>query len=91
MGFPLFLKKVHQYRFGIDANEFLAKHPMEEIDIARMNAKAIVHHCEMANTLGVKPMYRQHHVCGIAGMNEVRDDTIRLLSHVDLPRFVLFI
>ena len=31
MGLPLFLKKVHQCRFGLDASEFLAKNAMEQV------------------------------------------------------------
>ena len=30
-----------QYRFGIDANEFLAQNPIEDVDIAGMNVKAV--------------------------------------------------
>jgi hypothetical protein len=41
MGLQLFRQKVHQNRFGINANEFLAKHPMEQVDIGGMNAKAV--------------------------------------------------
>jgi hypothetical protein len=42
MGFPLFVKKVLQYRFGIDANEFLSKSTIEEVNIARMNTQGYV-------------------------------------------------
>src|SRR2546427_13290517 len=65
MGFPLFLKKILQYRFGIDANEFLSKSTIEEVNIAGMNTKAVVHHREMMDTPGLKTIDRQHHVCGI--------------------------
>ena len=91
MGFPLFLKKILQYRFGIDANEFLSKSTIEEVNIAGMNTKAVVHHREMMDTPGLKTIDRQHHVCGIQRMNEVSDDAIRLLPRVDLPCFILLI
>ena len=39
LGFPLFVKKVFQYGFGIDANEFLSKSTIEEVDIARVLAR----------------------------------------------------
>src|SRR5256885_9517028 len=61
MGIPLFLKKVLQYRFGIDAHEFLSKSTIEEVNIARMNTKAVVHDREMVYTLGLKAIERQHH------------------------------
>ena len=61
---------------------------MEQVDIAGMNTKAVVHHREMTDALAVKPMHGPHHVCGIEGMNEVSDDTIGLLSDVDLPPFI---
>ncbi len=64
---------------------------MEQVDIAGMNTKAVVHHREMMDALGVKANDRQHHVCGIQRMNEMSDDTICLLPHVDLPRFILFV
>src|SRR2546427_3625539 len=91
MGFPLSLKKILQYRFGIDANEFLSKSTIEEVNIAGMNTKAVVHHREMMDTPGLKTIDRQHHVCGIQRMNEVSDDAIRLLPRVDLPCFILLI
>ena len=37
MDFPLFGKKVLQYRFGLDTNEFFSKSTIEEVDIARMD------------------------------------------------------
>ena len=91
MGLQLFLQKVHQNRFGIDANEFLAQHPVEQVDIASMNAEAIVHHREMTDAFSVEPIHGPHHVRSIEGMNEVSDDTVGLLSHVDFPPFIPFI
>src|SRR5213593_2994510 len=91
MGFPQFLKEVLQYRFGIDAHEFLSKGTIEDVDIAGMNTKAVVHHREMVYALAEKAMDRQHHVCGIQRMHEVRDDAVGLLPRVDLPRFILLI
>jgi hypothetical protein len=55
---PLFVKKVLQYRFGIDANEFLSKSTIQKVDIAGMNTKAIVHHREMMDTPGLKTIDR---------------------------------
>jgi hypothetical protein len=49
MGLSLFIEKVLQYRFGIDTHEFLPKHAIEEVDIARMSTKAVVDHGEMAD------------------------------------------
>jgi hypothetical protein len=91
VGFPLFVQKVLQYRFGIDANKFLAKSTIEEIDIARMNTEAIVHHREMTDAPAVNTIDRQHDVRSIKRMKEMGDDTFRLLSRVDLPCFILFI
>ena len=91
MGLPLFLKTVHQYRFGIDANEFLAKSAIEEVDIAGMNTKTVVHHREMTDALGVKAIHGQNHVRGIERMNEVSDDAVHQLPPVDLPGFILLI
>jgi hypothetical protein len=53
-----------------------------------MNTKAVVQHREMADVLGVKAIDGEDHVCGIQRMNEVRDDTIGLLSRVDLSCFI---
>jgi hypothetical protein len=55
---------------------------MEQINVAGMDAKPVVHHCEMLDALGVKAIHCQHHVGGIERMNEVRDDSIHLLSGV---------
>ena len=74
MGLPLFFQKLLQDGFGIDPNEFLAKNSIEEIDVRRMDAKAIVDHREMADAFGFEPVDRQHHVCGVHGMDEVSDD-----------------
>jgi hypothetical protein len=47
----LFLQKVRQYGFGIDAQEFLAKNAIEQLYIASVNAKAVVHYREMMDAL----------------------------------------
>jgi hypothetical protein len=91
MGFSLFLKKHQQYRFGIDANEFLSESTIEPVNIAGMNTEAVVHNCEVMDAFGLKATDRQHHVSGVQRMNQVSDDAIRLLPRVDLPRFILLI
>jgi hypothetical protein len=45
----------------------------------------------MMDALALKALDRKHHVRGIQRMNEVSDNTIRLLPHVDLPGFILLI
>ena len=89
MGLLLFCQKSLQDGFGIDPNEFLAKNAMEKIDAARMDAKAVVDHCEMTDAFGVEPIDRQHHMCGIHGMDEVSDDAVHLFPPVDLPRLIV--
>ena len=79
MGFPLFVEKVLQYRFGIDTNEFLSKGAIEDVDVAGMNAEAVVDHREMMDAFIFEPIDRQHHVGGIHGMNKMRDDPVGLL------------
>src|SRR5262249_49591012 len=74
MGLPLFFQKLLQDEFGIDPNEFIAKNAMEKIDVAGMDAEAVVDHREMTDAVGVEPVDRQHHVCGVHGMDEVSDD-----------------
>src|SRR5438552_301191 len=91
MGLPLFFQKPLQDGFGIDPNEFFAKNTIEEIDVRRMDAKAVVDHREMMDAFGDKPVDRQHHVCGVHGMDEVSDDAVNLLPRIDLPSFILFI
>jgi len=58
MGFLLFVKKVLQYRFGIDANAFLSKSTIEEVDIARVNAETVVHQSELMHARVVKTIDR---------------------------------
>jgi hypothetical protein len=41
------IQKILQYRLGIDPNEFLSQDSVEVIDIAGMNAKAVVDHRKM--------------------------------------------
>jgi len=65
MGLPLFLKKVHQCRFGIDANEFLAKSAIEQVDIARLGIFAALAIAQDAILEGVRfelflPIYFIH-------------------------------
>ena len=79
MGLALFFKKLVQDGFGIDPDEFLAKNAMEKIDVAGMNAKAVVDHREMMDAIIDEPMNRQHHMGGIHGMNKMCDDPVRLL------------
>ena len=54
----MFFQKRLQDGFGIDPNEFLAKNAMEKIDVAGMDAKAVVYHREMTDALGVEAVYR---------------------------------
>ena len=58
MSLPLFVKKLLQDGFGVDANEFLAKSTIEDIDIARMDAKAVMDHREMMDAFGFETMDR---------------------------------
>ena len=87
IGFPPFFKEVLQYRFGIDANEFLSKSTVEKVDIASMNAKVVVDHREVMDAPGLKTVNRQHHVGCIHRMNKMRDDAVHLPPRVDLPCF----
>jgi hypothetical protein len=64
---------------------------MEQVNIAGVNAKAVVYHREMTDAPGVKTIHGQHHVRAIKGMNEVRNDAIHLLSGVDFSGFILLI
>jgi len=91
MGLPLFFQKLLQDGFGIDPNEFLAKNAMEKIDVAGMDAEAVVDHREMTDAFGVEPVDRQHHVCGVHGMDEVSDDAVHLFPPVDLPLLIVCI
>ena len=91
MGLPLFVQKLLQDGFGIDPHEFFAKNSIEEIDVRRMDAKAVVDHREMMDALGFEPVNCQHHVCGVHRMDEVSDNAVNLLPRVDLPFFILFI
>src|SRR5215831_8891578 len=91
MGLPLFFQKLLQDGFGIDPNEFLAKNAMKKIDVARMDAIAVVDHREMTDAFGIEPVDRQHHVCGVHGMDEVSDDSAHLFPPVDLPPLIVLI
>jgi len=90
VGGALLAKEVLQYRFGIDADEFLAK-AVEQVDIGYVDAKAVVDHGEVTDALAVKPIDGEHHVCGVKRMNKMGDDAVGLLPPVDLPCFILLI
>jgi hypothetical protein len=49
VGLPLFLKKLHHDGFGVHADEFLSKDAIEVVDIARMDAVAVVDHGAVAH------------------------------------------
>src|SRR5215471_18874594 len=91
MRLPLFVEKILQCRFGVDADEFLSKGAIEAVNVGCMNAEAVVHHREITDTFGVKAIDGEHHVCGIQRMHEMGDDAVRLLPRVDLPRLILLI
>ena len=46
VGGSLFVEKVLQNRFGVDADEFFSEGAMEQVDIAGMDAIAVMNHCE---------------------------------------------
>src|SRR5215467_13843945 len=91
MGLPLFFQKLLQHGFGIDPDEFLAKNAMEKVDVAGMDAEAVVDHREMTDAFGLEPVDRQHHMCGVHGMDEVSDDAVHLFAPVDLPSLIVCI
>ena len=91
MGFPLFVQKLLQDGFRIDANEFLPNNAIEAIDIGRMNAEAVVDHHEMMDAFGFKTIDGEHHVRGVQGMNAMGDYAVRQLPRVDLSCFILLI
>ena len=64
---------------------------MEQVDIAGMDAVAVVNHSKVAEAFGVKAIDGTHHVRGIKRMNEMRDDSVDLLPRIDPPRLILFI
>ena len=64
---------------------------MEKIDVAGMDAKAVVYHREMTDAFGVQPVDRPHHVRGIHRMDEVSDDAVHLFPPVDLPLLIVCI
>ena len=55
---PLFFEELQQYVFGIHAGEFLSQDAMEQIDIAGMNAVAVVDHGKMTEAFGMKTIDR---------------------------------
>src|SRR5437879_1605955 len=63
---------------------------MEQVDIASMDAVAVMNHREMPEALGVKAIDGAHHVRGIKRMNEMRHDAVDLFPRVDPPRLILF-
>src|SRR5262249_8827271 len=87
----LFIEKVPQNRFGVDPDEFFPENAMEQVDIAGMNAVAVVNHGKVTEAEGIKTIDRAHHVRGIKRMNEMRDDSVNLLPRVNPPRLILFI
>ena len=74
----------------MDGHEFLAQNAIEPVNIASVNAIAVVHHREMKNPLAVEANDCLHHVGGIVRMNQVSNDAIGLLPGIDLPFFILF-
>jgi hypothetical protein len=68
-----------------------SKDSIEQVNITRMNAIAVVHHREVVYALGEKAMDREHHAYGVQRMNQVGDGAIRQLPDVDLPGFVPFV
>ena len=87
----MFVQKVLQNRFGVDTDEFFPENAMEQVDIAGMNAVAIVNHGKVTEAQGIKTIDGEHHMRGIKRMNEMRDDSVDLLPRVDPPRLILFI
>ena len=76
MGFPLFVQKVLQDRFGVDVKKFLSKNAIGQVDITGTDTVAVVDHCEMPDSRGVKAIGGEHHVRGIIRMNEMGEDPV---------------
>jgi len=62
---------------------------IQQVHVAGMDAVAVVDHGEVADACGVKTIDRQHHVSGIHRVNQMRDDAVHLLPHVDLPFVII--
>jgi hypothetical protein len=48
----------------MDPDEFFSKHAIQQVDVAGMDRKAIVHYGKMPQALGYKTISRQHHIDG---------------------------
>ena len=91
VGFSLLVQEILQDGFGIDPDEFFPQDAIQQLHVAGVDAVAVVHHGEVTETFGIQTMDRPHHMGGIHRVNQVCDDAVHLLPHVDLPFVILLV
>jgi hypothetical protein len=53
MDFPLLVQEILQDGFGIDPHKFFPQDAIQQVHVAGVDAVAVVHHGEVADTFGI--------------------------------------